>query len=157
MALVHKQTQKQGSVGQSYGERREIRRSEQAQVKSHKAQVAPKPLDKFAGVSQGKNKQSLAGFAPNATFNQARRFSTSTPYKRPLHDHIEKGSAPVGNAKPPSDRAILKFLDRVIESTPDRSRVARGAVTKKAQTAGQPVIRSQRQPLANPKSKVDKA
>lgn len=160
MALIHKGTQQKGQVGQSIGERRRIQKDLQAQTAPQKAAVK-KPLDKFAGVAPGKNKTGLAGFAPNATFKQARRFNANgTPYKRALHHLVETGAAPVAvsDVKPPSDGAILRFLDKVIKAAPKASTVARtGAVKKMARPAGQPAKRSHRQVVANPKFRTNKA
>jgi len=159
MALVHKGTQQKGQVGNSIGERRRIQSDLRAQVAPQKAAVQ-KPLDKFAGVSNGKHKAGLAGFAPNATFKQARRFnSNATPYKRAMHDHIERGTAPVaGNKKPPSDRAILNFLDKVIKATP-KQQVARTSAVQRAKVKAQVpgVQRQHRQVVANPKARTDRA
>ncbi len=133
MALIGNKPQKQQtSVGQTYGERRAHFQSQPTQVATQRPQ-APKPLDKFAGISTKKNKGGLAGlgFAANATFRAARRFSSGAPYKRPLHDHIEKGTAPVaGHKNPPSDNAILNFLDRVIKTSPTNPRIARNKAVK---------------------------
>lgn len=133
MALIGKKPQnQQASVGQTYGERRERFQSQPTQVATQRPQ-APKPLDKFAGISNKKNKGGLAGlgFAANATFRAARRFSSGAPYKRPLHDHIEKGTAPVaGHKNPPSDNAILNFLDRVIKTSAPNARIARNRAIK---------------------------
>jgi hypothetical protein len=159
MALVRKGTQQNGQVGNSIGERRRIKSDLRAQVAPQRAAVH-KPLDKFAGVASGKNKAGLAGFDPNATFKQARRFnSKATPYKRALHDHIEKGTAPVaGNKKPPSDRAILNFLDKVIMATP-KQQVARSSAVQraKANTGVQGAPRQHRQAVANPKARTNRA
>lgn len=160
MALVRKGTQQKGQVGNSIGERRRIEKDLRAQVAPRKAAVQ-KPLDKFAGVSSGKNKAGLAGFAPNATFKQARRFnSKATPYKRAMHDHIERGSAPVaGNKKPPSDRAILNFLDKVINVAPKHQQVARNSAVNraKARAEAKDVPRQHRQVVANPKARTNRA
>ncbi|MFH1829480.1 MAG: hypothetical protein ABH871_01720 [Pseudomonadota bacterium] len=130
MALVRKQLQQQqGRVGNTYGERRN-----NDSFPTTQRPQASKPLDKFAGIANNantKNKTGLAGFAANATFQAARRFSSGAPYKRPLHDHIEKGTAPArGHKQPPSDNAILNFLDRVIERTPANPRIARNMAAK---------------------------
>lgn len=133
MALIGKKPQKQqASVGQTYGERRERVQSQPTQVATQRPQ-AQKPLDKFAGISNKKNKGGLAGlgFAANATFRAARRFSSGAPYKRPLHDHIEKGAAPVaGHKNPPSDKAILNFLNKVIDTSQVSPRIARNRAIK---------------------------
>jgi len=158
MALVRKGTQQKGQVGNSIGERRKIRKDLRAQVAPQRA-ATKKPLDKFAGVASGKKGAGLAGFAPNATFKQARRFnSKATPYKRAMHDHIERGSAPVGNKKPPSDRAILNFLDRVINVAP-KQQVARNSAVQRAKTnAGvQKAQRPRRQAVANPRARTNRA
>jgi hypothetical protein len=156
MAIIRKGTQQleKDRVGQSIGERREI---QQRQTQAPKPQ-ARKPLDKFAGVSGGKSQKSLAGFAPNATYNQARRFSVAgTPYKKPLHEHIEKGSAPVaGSKKPPSDRAILNFLDRVIQSAPQATRTTQSKPVQ-ASSAANRVQVSQRRVAAHPQAGTTKA
>ena len=160
MALVRKGTQQKGQVGNSIGERRRIKKDLRAQVAPQRAAVK-KPLDKFAGASSGKNKAGLAGFAPNATFKQARRFnSKATPYKRAMHDHIERGSAPVaGNKKPPSDRAILNFLDKVINVAPKHNQVARSSAVQRAKsnTGVQNAPRPRRQVVANPKARTNRA
>ena len=159
MALVRKGTQQKGQVGNSIGERRRIKKDLRAQVAPQRAAVK-KPLDKFAGASSGKNKAGLAGFAPNAMFKQARRFnSKATPYKRAMHDHIERGSAPVaGNKKPPSDKAILNFLDRVIQATP-KQQVARNSAVQRAKVnAGVlKAPRPRRQAVANPGARTNRA
>ena len=134
MALIRKGTQQKGQVGKSIGERRRIQKDLQAQTAPKKA-AAQKPLDKYAGVASKKNRAGLAGFAPNATFKQARRFNANgTPYKRALNHLVETGAAPVnkGNIKPPSDTAILNFLEKVIKTDPKASSVARARAANKA-------------------------
>ncbi len=159
MALVRKGTQQKGQVGNSIGERRRIKNDLRAQVAPQKAAVQ-RPLDKFAGVSSGRNKAGLAGFAPNATFKQACRFnSKATPYKRALHDHIERGSAPVGNKKPPSDRALLYFLENKVINAAPKQQVARSSAVQRAKAnAGvQKAPRPRRQVVANPKARTNRA
>lgn len=157
MALIRKQAEQQGRAGNSIGERREIQRDLKAQVAPQRA-AAPKPLDKFAGVSNAKSKKGLAGFAPNALYQQARRFNAKdTPYKRAIHAQFENGAIPQASknasAKPPSDPAILKFLNRVIEQAPKAGVARRSAVASK----GQPVQRAHRKPIANPQAQNKKA
>ena len=132
MALIRKGTEQKSQVGQSIGERRRIQQDQQAQQTSKKTAIK-KALDKYAGVASKKNRAGLAGFAPNATFKQACRFNANgTPYKRALHHLVETGAAPVGNKKPPSDPAILRFLDRVINTDQKASTVARAKAANRA-------------------------
>lgn len=99
------------TVGGTYGERR---------LNNVQGNIAPKaasisrPVDQF---SKSKQSNKLAAFNPNATFKAARKFSVDTPYKRPLHDRVERGTAPVveGEIRAPSDKAIINFLDKLLD------------------------------------------
>ena len=98
-------------VGNTIGERRLIQQ---------KPQVTRIPVRKqIDQFNRGQKPKNLAKFSAKAIFNSGRRFtSREAPYKRPLHEHVEKGTAPVHTGpKAPSDPTILRFLDKII-STP---------------------------------------
>lgn len=113
------QAQLQNRVGGSYGERRAVMQNPASHVNVQKPAVQ-KPQDKFS--NSGTDKRNVDSFTPNANFRrQAPVTAPGIPYKRAMHDHVERGSAPVNSGKnPPSDDAILRFLDKVIASEPAR-------------------------------------
>lgn len=74
-----------------------------------------KATDQFEAQKRANN---VDQFSSNATFKNSRKVSSDTPYKFASHDQLEKGVSGCGNEHiaPPSDQAILNFLDQVIEN-----------------------------------------
>ncbi|MBN1283044.1 MAG: hypothetical protein JXA24_04645 [Proteobacteria bacterium] len=137
------QSQMQNRVGGSYGERRALSQGPAAQVQKP---AASKPLDDFNRV----DRRNMDSFAPNADFRKTAPAKVpGIPYKKSLHEHVERGTAPVSaDAKAPSDRAILNFLDKVIAAEPQRPKAQSNVslnskplnkVTPKAHRASLPV------------------
>ncbi|HPQ80831.1 MAG TPA: hypothetical protein PLZ86_03805 [bacterium] len=124
--------QPRATVGNTYGARRNVSmNSPQAQARP----AAAKPLDRFskAGV---KRTGDLSRFNANATFRTAKmRFHEGKPAV--MHS-LEKGLRPVKLSEkpvtPPSDNAILNFLDKVI-SDPTYSASKKAAISSKNQLA----------------------
>jgi len=92
-----------------------------------KAQTAPaarpavaKPIDKFS--NKRTNSASLARFSPKASFQKLSMPRHSGGALKPaVLDYIEQGTRPLKVSEktvlPPSDRAILNFLDKVINKS----------------------------------------
>ncbi|MFH1874882.1 MAG: hypothetical protein ABH859_06835 [Pseudomonadota bacterium] len=100
------------SVGNTYGERARLQKtSEPAAQESSAAQ----PRDTFEKV-QGSN----FPVAPNASFAQRKRsLFSGSPHRPRALDNIQNGATPrVRPNQPgrPSDRAIVDFLDKVLDS-----------------------------------------
>lgn len=97
-------------VGGTYGDRR-------AQHISS-AVVSRKSVDSFNRPA--KRTADLSAFAPDTVYKTRRAYAKGIPYKNLVHDKIEKGElvrAGAKEVKRPTDTAILKFLNKVIELT----------------------------------------
>ncbi|OGQ23625.1 MAG: hypothetical protein A3I05_06370 [Deltaproteobacteria bacterium RIFCSPLOWO2_02_FULL_44_10] len=95
-------------VGGDYGSRRKVLSESSHQVARSAGQRHPQAL-----ASETHKK---GAFGTNATYKQGKLSGAGSPYKRSLHHHLEAGTAPTqsSSAKPPSTKAILSFLDRII-------------------------------------------
>ncbi len=97
------------TVPKTHGERRIRRKRSDAQTLK---KTAPKKLDQFS--SRGAKPGSLARFGNKASYVKNRRFTSSAvPHKRPMHEHVENGTAPRKegiDAERPSDAKLLSFL-----------------------------------------------
>ena len=121
--------QPKATVGNTYGARRTgLTPTPQAQAR----QAVAKPIDRFA---QGSSKKvgDLSQFNANATYRAARvRFRDGKPAA--IHS-LENGLKPIKLSQkpvtPPSDNAILNFLDKVI-TDPTYASSKNAAVASKA-------------------------
>ena len=100
------QSQLQNRVGSSYGERKAVMQNPTSHVNLQKSTVQ-RPVDKFSNSSA--DKRNIDAFTPDANFRKSAPVTAAgIPYKRAIHDHVERGSAPQDTSvKPPSDQAIL--------------------------------------------------
>ena len=61
----------------------------------------------------------VAGFDANATYRTARKFANGDPYRPAKVHNLEQGTTlKPATLKPPSNNALLNFLERVI-TTPE--------------------------------------
>ena len=127
--IAQKQAANVNRVGNSYGERRNI---QQGVPQAPQRPVVQQQLDQFGGTVG--NKQEEVRHAPNAVFggNWA-RVTSDTPFKKPIHDSLERGRQKPQAGNRPSDTAILNFLNRVITTTPAAATAAHKATVAKAQ------------------------
>ena len=97
-------------VGANYADRRR-----HASTQGITSRPAPQtPRDQFARSQKAKN---VGNFDANASYNSGRKKHAGAPHKPGKLEHMERGSIPrsAGNAVPPSDPSLLKFLNVVIE------------------------------------------
>ena len=93
-------------VGNDYGSRRKVLSESPQQIARTASQRRTSSRD--AEISSALHN--------SATYKKGRISGTGAPYKRSLQHHVEAGTAPTQSASiaPPSTKAILSFLDRVI-------------------------------------------
>ncbi len=122
MAFVKTKDQMQNRVGNSYGERRTAMQNPASSVNAQRPAVQ-KSQDKFSNSTT--TNRNIDVFSSNASFRtSAAIHAPGIPYKKPVHEHLERGTAPADTGKkPPSDQTILNFLDKVIASAPAKSQL----------------------------------
>jgi hypothetical protein len=116
-----KQQQIQRSVGQTIGERR-TNSQQPAQASNASVGTPARHKDSFHQNNAAKA-QGLAGFASNATFRIARKFASDSPFKPAKVERLEQGTLSRSReVQPPSDDAMVRFLDRIIATEPEKPR-----------------------------------
>lgn len=120
MAFVKTKEQMHNRVGNSYGERKSAMQNPASSVNQQRSAVQ-KSQDKFSNSTT--DKRNMDVFSSNAAFRKSLAIhAPGIPYKKPMHEHLERGTAPADTGKkPPSDQTILNFLDKVIASEPART------------------------------------